>query len=447
MVYNSTRNIGLVGLTQSGKTTFLTSLLDHWSNHRPERFPLGKNPQKNKLGLIWRDASAERRFETYRHSLASGQWLEKTLECTRFPFSITCPAWWRDVNCVVYDVPGERLADAEMLRYPKLRDWSDAVVHRLTIGDLSKLSAGFRAVYDRQSPASEQWASELEAAYRDLIGSCVRSSNPFITPSSVLVDGAGGYVPREYLVGEQDISQWLNDKSVLGLGKPAIIPLPSAFNDTDLLAERQRHYWAYRQKVVKPALNTLSICQDIVVLVDVAAILAMGPEWKNQTTNFLKSLIQSVAPKSWWIKNIWDAVWWATAGFGGGHAERIIFVATQSDRVHSCDRDHLGELLQDLAHPATANLTATGRINIDFRVVSAIVSTESGDDRILRYRDIDTNKDSSCKASPVPVEFADSWDPNDYNFPLTAPRVPVNQANPPRQDGLEGLTELLLNIQ
>jgi predicted YcjX-like family ATPase len=41
---NRTHHIGVIGLTQSGKTTFITSLLDHWTNHNPNKFSLGKRP-------------------------------------------------------------------------------------------------------------------------------------------------------------------------------------------------------------------------------------------------------------------------------------------------------------------------------------------------------------------------------------------------------------------
>jgi GTPase SAR1 family protein len=61
MIYSSERSIGLIGLTQSGKTTFLTSLLDHWSNHDSAKFPLGKSTANSQIYLHWNDTKGERR--------------------------------------------------------------------------------------------------------------------------------------------------------------------------------------------------------------------------------------------------------------------------------------------------------------------------------------------------------------------------------------------------
>ena len=60
----NTAKLESLGLTQSGKTTFITSLLAHWKNYKPNLFRLGDDDLV--LDLEFRgdaEASGKRRFE------------------------------------------------------------------------------------------------------------------------------------------------------------------------------------------------------------------------------------------------------------------------------------------------------------------------------------------------------------------------------------------------
>lgn len=446
MIYSAERRIGLIGLTQSGKTTFLTSLLDHWSNHDPAKFPLGTSAKRDAIHLQWRDPDHERRFQRYRDALANGHWLDKTLNCSTFKLAISSQPWWRNQYRTIYDIPGERLADAEILHRKTIREWSDSIVHYMSMGDLKKLSVDFLSAYDRTASPSEAWANELTSHYREFIVRCLRSASPFITPSSVLVDAEGRYVPSEYLTGEKDIALWIREKSCFGLQNQLLIPLPKAFDGTEIYKQRQQGFASYREQVVGPALEMLASCQDIVVLIDVGAILTMGPEWKNHTMAFLQAIMRSVTPSGWWTKKGWDMAWYVSGGYVGAQAERVIFVATQADRVHADDRGKLLGLLHELVWSAIRDIVAKKRIIAEYCVVSAVESTESRENHTLTYRDIDSSAASSCAVTPLPDGFADDWKGEDFVFPITAPRVPVSRAKPPRQFGLEAITEKLLFI-
>ncbi len=106
------RKVGVIGLTYSGKTTFITSLLDHWSKHHPQRFSLGQN--QDRLWLDWRgkpSLNGKHVYERHRNALGEGEWLPKTLECQRYEIVLRSNSWWSSMPLTLVDIPGERLAD------------------------------------------------------------------------------------------------------------------------------------------------------------------------------------------------------------------------------------------------------------------------------------------------------------------------------------------------
>ncbi len=448
MIYRPTRRIGLVGLTHSGKTTFITSLLDHWNSHDRQRFSLGK--KSHDICIEWLGKPHENgkhRYRIHRSSIAFGKWLPKTLECERYDVRVHSSAWKLfSTDVTLFDIPGERLADVDMLRFRSLIDWSKETNNRLRLGSLNQISGEFQKVFDRSATPSVQWLEALEGSYRDVVAQLLKDRNPFITPSSVLVDAQGNYVPEAYLNGKKDITQWVTKHSTFGIGEHAIFPIPEAFTGSKLLHDKQKQYRKYCKKVVWPALATLSSCQEVVVLVDVAAILSMGTNWKNQTSEFLKSLIRQIVVKSKTAKWCTDTVFYGTAGFAGRRVEKITFVASQADRVHMDDHDSLLLLLQELVRDSIKVVRGSNLASTDYEVAAAVNSTECGPDHSMRFMQDGAPNGAMLVASQIPASFPNDWDHNEYSFPLPSPRIPKNTGNPPRQFGLEHITERILNL-
>ncbi len=72
------RRVAIIGMFKAGKTTLITSLIDHWLNHDLDKLPLQKN---RPLLCRWKDqySDGKRLFETNRQRFSTGKWPAKTL--------------------------------------------------------------------------------------------------------------------------------------------------------------------------------------------------------------------------------------------------------------------------------------------------------------------------------------------------------------------------------
>ena len=199
--------------------------------------------------------------------------------------------------------------------------------------------------------------------------------------------------------------------------------------------------------VVQPALESLGACHDIVFLIDVAGIFSRGTGWKNQASTLIETFISAVAPgnrlEKWWKK----AMYRGTLGLVSPQVGRVLFVATQVDRIHQDDRAKIKLLLEDLVHPAINYPKVKGYLDEHYSVAAAVESAESYPQHELRYFDHDGGKPMRKTVSQLPDEFPNDWNGGDYDFPRTAPRMPENRGNPPKQLGLDSITELLFSIR
>src|SRR5262249_31326801 len=122
--------VGVLGLYASGKTVFLTSLLNHLIDHDRDRFRLGNGTvtvrkfQEQPTDLGWPRFD----YEANRDAFVHQRWPRKTRDRAEFVCTFERSDWWiSDARLRFYDLPGERIADAVMVA----RDyagWSDHVL-------------------------------------------------------------------------------------------------------------------------------------------------------------------------------------------------------------------------------------------------------------------------------------------------------------------------------
>jgi len=449
MQLRRTQQIGVIGLTQSGKTTFITSLLAHWKNYKPNLFRLGDDDLV--LDLEFRgdaEVSGKRRFELNQKKISEGSWVQKTLDTESYSFNLLFGGKTRPVK--IFDLPGERLADIAMAGQPSLLKWSESIVHALKRDPiLEEHAKNFLTVYENASDPDEKKLERLDKEYRKLMARFARKHIPLITPSSMLVDENGKYVPDKWLTNLQKAEQWFTEECSMGIKGCPIVPLPPQFKDAkQIITLRQKYYSEYRSKVVKPALAPLQHCHDVLFLVDVAGILSNHVDWKNQCEHLIKDFIAETVS----TKRIQQYTRWLTHKSTFGLAtpnshRRVTFIATQSDRVHADDQDKLEELLKDLTQQSTRLREAKNVLKVQHHVASAVKSTESDSGHRLNFLDEKTQRPATCVVSEVPEYFKDDWSTGDYKFPMTAPRIPKNKGNPPFQENLNLITKYLFNIK
>ncbi|MDB5306864.1 MAG: hypothetical protein JWO38_1066 [Gemmataceae bacterium] len=135
------RQVGVLGVQQAGKTTFLTSLIHHLRNHHPAEFPLGDGSWRVKFVSALENADGSPRFDhqKYRDQIQNRRWPTKTHAVSEYRCQLEFfggPLHYRLENAVsltelsLVDIPGERLADLGMAGTAYDR-WSDLVLEFL----------------------------------------------------------------------------------------------------------------------------------------------------------------------------------------------------------------------------------------------------------------------------------------------------------------------------
>lgn len=461
-----TRSIAVTGLTQSGKTCLITSLINHLQRPpRPEWLSNGVET----TSFEWTESddgnAGRRRYVLNRQKLQRGEFPEKSLatetfECLlKVKFGSTAK-WWppgrkQTVSIQLTDLPGERMADLLVAKHRSFADWCKELCTQLELDETlrrcgrSVLSAMARPQGELGEDRRE-WLAGLEARYRSFLANAIDENHPFITPSSALLDANGQYVPQESRASLKNVRDWLEKQAQLGAPGWLLVPLPEELAKDKIYEAISYAYQVYREEVVLPALRPLAESTDLVVLVDIAQVLEKGPAWCNANERMLETLAAFVHPGGWARRLARRAGRVATWGWVKPSIERLHFVATQADRVAVKDRTKLKGLLQDLVKQAAAGLDMDGGVSVSCHAISAIDSTEVNptDPREVVYKTLAEDNQPLQRVIPpeLPEEFPGDWDASDYRYPRPAPHVPQREANPPRSFGLDRLARHVLGF-
>ena len=457
------RYIGVIGMHSSGKTVYLTSLIDHLMNHDPARFRLGPDTASPVTVRRVRPEPVNAGWEAFNYAgnraalATSGRWPRKTRDRAEFAVGFERSDWRFNAPLLrLFDMPGERLADAAMFGQ-SYAQWSDHW-HRYTADDAHQraASAGFLDALAGNSPVAHALGSlggvtVLIDAYRLALATAVGEHyKPFVTPSSFLLDAAGGVAhgdtPAEIAAG----------RYVGTTEATQFVPLPAAVRAKypEMTAEFARHYETYQREMVGPYLESLARCHSLIVMVDIVEMLRSGVAMANDGRQMVRDLMRVIEPGESVLGTALRRLSEAVLQHRPRWVSKIAFVAPKIDLVHPADRDrvlhlmrkHVGSLAQD--HDG---------LECRFFVASAVVSTKSmpgGEStRVMRglpYRDADGAKiprgvEQQFPVSVVPEEWPSTWRPGDYSFPEVYPVLPAYQGYPPDQIGLDRVLEFVMD--
>lgn len=444
--------VGVVGLFRSGKTVFLTSLINHLKEHDPEQFRLGDGPVRI---TRFRERPTDRGwgafpYQSHRTAFVDDRdWPRKT--CDRSQFICTFErSDWRvsDVKLKLYDLPGERIADAVIagMSYP---EWSDHLLK--VLGDDPQYrvhGAEYLDLLDRPETPFEQ----LLGAYKRSLARLVIHFKPYVSPSSFLLD-ARGRVNR-CLPGRDEPEEF-----PCGLEPGCeFIPLPAAWRDgpAGLAKPLANHYDAYRRQMVLPVIGALKSCHALIVLVDVTMLLAGGPGMFNDNRQLLIDLLDILQPGQ---SALGKTIERASAvllphSWRPGGITRVAFVASKLDKVPPADRDSLTALLRQMLERPVRDYKGLQAL---FANCSAVVSTRKhsgADGRLMlegEVRDWDENGKLLARAgtqaypvSALPAEWPADWAPGQYAFPDVYPRMPPRWNCPPEQVNLDKIFDFVM---
>ena len=437
-LWRQARRTAVLGTSMSGKSTFLTSLLDAImrSDGTVEESLTGRSVwHVERLPPFEQEGGFP--LQAYREDcLGNRIWPDKTVAASEFRLR-----FWRQSEGLrglldpyvaeehaFVDLPGERVADFSMANRG-YAEWSDAILEEIRS---KRPYQAFARDYLEMVDRAEGTLSEPEVvlAYKTVLARFARRFLPLITPSTLLVDEHGRYPkagdPAPY---EMSVEEHLQ-RGICGLDASSeFAPLPaSARAAHDALARRfEQRYDAYRRRIVDPFATAFYACDRLLILVDVAAILEGGPALYHSTRRSLRMAIDYLDPGLPGSQRLASLVRRLLTGgrLGSAKVEEVALIATKADCVHRLDRANLTALLEQLTRDLFEEAVHNGWLTPTYLACAAVEATESDEEYpylkgwiardpslpdLLEYRRFPVSK------LPPAWPAEDAWDPTAYRF-------------------------------
>jgi uncharacterized protein len=446
--------VGVVGLYNAGKTVLLTSLINHLQDHDPDRFPLGsKDTRVRKFVVHAPDPDwAAFNYTGHRDALVnSGRWPAKTTDRSQFVCQFE-RSDWRFSDCLLklYDLPGERVADAGMLGRD-FTGWSERMLS-LFVNDTAYRSCCAPFLEVANKPGTT--AAELLHVYKLALANLILSFKPLISPSTFLLDLKG-------TPARPDTAENLAKSRSSGVDAAnEFCPLPAGLRvpGSKLYEDFSFRYSRYVERVVVPTILAFKSCTALVVLVDITMLLAGGVGMYDDNRQIVRDLFDVLSPgenrllgplfrglSKVFLPHQWRPGW----------ITRVAFVAPKMDLVHPADRDRMLMLTRRMAERYAADRDG---LKYDFFNLSSVVSTKAlplaeGGPRVLvgtPLRGPDGKKtppgpEQRFTVSALPDDWPLEWPAGRYAFPEVYPKMPARKDYPPDQVNVDRLASFVID--
>jgi len=450
------RRIGILGPGWSGKTIFLTSLINHLAAHDPRHFHLGNKDKASgeirKFRKLPSDAPwPEFEYEKFRERLVHRRWPKKTRDCSSYVCRFERTDWtFTDVFLKLYDLPGERINDFAMVRpgSDTFAGWSDGFMKR--IGQDISYADRFEP-YLKYLEDSQINDERILTAYKLTLAQLRQAYKPYLTPSTFALSREGEPPPAgrtpEQLAAERYV----------GLSPDAeFAPLPAAARQRlPRVAERfAERFNRYAGQVVSPLVETLQSCHGLVVLVDVLQLLATDTATRDDYQELLRDMLRALNPSENVLQRVYRGVSdvFLPRQLRPNWITRIAFVAPKADLVHPTDRNRMKHLLRRMVEREARDLDGIQCEYFNVAAVSATSSVPGGDDkRILSGstmldaagRLLEPGDRQKFMVSALPDDWPHHWNAGDYVFPSVYPQIPPRRDAAPDHIGLNEVFNFL----
>ena len=353
--------LGVTGLSRSGKTVFLTALVNNMiagarlpvlaasAEGRVTRARLEPQPDDN----VPRFA-----YEEHLMSLSGPdrRWPQSTRRISQLRLTIefeSAVAWGAKASSLTLDLvdyPGEWLLDLPLLD-KSYAEWSRETLEASQTPARAPLSAEWRASLvglDPEAHANEDAARRIA----ELFTAYLKRARDDVYALSTLPPG------RFLMPGDLEGSPALTFAPI-ALGEDATIAPGS------LAAMMARRYEAYKAHVVRPFFRDHFARLDRqIVLVDALTALNSGPAALSDLEHALSEVMRAFrAGRSSRLASIFRP-----------RIDRILFAATKADHLHHTSHDRLEGILRALTAKAIARAEGVGA-EIDVIALSAIRAT------------------------------------------------------------------------
>jgi uncharacterized protein len=437
--------LAVTGLSRSGKTVFITSLIHNLlsSMHNPNRMPLLNVVGERRLLAANLEAAKPYRLPRFPYlaniEMMAGNlpdWPERTTDISeiglevrfapanpvgRFMSEITgSPA---SLTIRVVDYPGEWLLDLPLLTQ-SYAEWSRATLAALRNGVRAEIFRDFLLFAAQHGPDAA--GEEIAKQAHDLYCACLldardRHGLSLLQPGRFLCRGALGdvsflrFAPCDVRAGFDTFAP-----STLG----ALMAERFEVYKREAVADfYERHFRNYSRQIV---------------LVDVLRALLAGREAFDDTRLALDAILESFRYGHGGI---------LSKLFFGPHIDKVLFAATKADHVPDIQRDHLAALLRNMA--AFPALEVKGsNAQFDVTALASVISTAEENQEIdgqrvqvVVGRPVGTQRRSKFFIGNVPIRppRPEAWGSPFLNVPVFEP--PVIDRSP-----VEGIPHINLDL-
>jgi uncharacterized protein len=449
------RRIGVLGPGWSGKTIFLTSLINHLSCHDPRFFHLGagrasaevRKFRKLEPGTLW----PEFEYDKFRERLVHRRWPKKTRDHSRYACRFERTDWKVfDLVLKLYDLPGERINDFAMLKKNSdtFGGWSDDFMKRLDrdITYADRFEAYLKRLDD---PAVGE--EQILHAYKATLGRLRLAYKPYLSPSTFALSREGEPPPSGKSPDELAAERYVG----LRFGEE-FAPLPREFRRAhpEIVKQFAERFHQYTADVVEPLIDALRSCHSLVILVDVLQLLATDTATRDDYQALLRDMLHAIDPKEnvfqKGLRKVSEALMPRQAR--PAWISRIAFVAPKADLVHPEDRNRLKHLLRTMVERDARDLDG---IKCEYFNVAAVRATEAvpgGEAQRLLMgstmldgagRMLDPGDRQKYMVSALPDEWPHHWNVGDFVFPSVYPQIPPRKDCAPEHVGLDEVFNFL----
>jgi predicted YcjX-like family ATPase len=428
LVQGSTTWLAVTGLSRSGKTVFITSLIHNLLSalHNRNRLPLLGVVGGGRL-IAARLAPAQAHllprfpYQDNIEAMAgqSPDWPARTADISEIGIDIHfVPAGTvgkflgrlsgsaARLSLKIVDYPGEWLLDLPLLNQG-FAGWSRDMLRLYRKGIRAEAARDFLAFLAQQrhdEPASEEVAKQAHDLYCAFLRTARdRHGLSFLQPGRFLCRGSLGDVP--YL--------WF---APLDIPDNAGLPAPNSL--AALMAERFEVY--KREVVARFYEDHFRRYSRQIVLVDVLRALLAGREAFEDTRLAIETIVQSFQYGRGGI---------LSKLLLGPHIDKVLFAATKADHVPDIQRDHLAELLRNMAAFPAIELRSSSAA-IDVAALASVISTAEDSQEIegqrvqvVVGRPVGAARQAKFFVGTVPIRppRADAWGTAFLNVPVFEP--------------------------
>ncbi|MBB3607725.1 YcjX family protein [Rhizobium sp. BK602] len=359
---NPTIRLGVTGLSRSGKTVFISSLVHNLLNGG--RLPLLEPVQSGRVSAVRLepqpdDAVPRFQYEDHIRALVKERiWPDSTRAISELRITLdyqSASGWNRlfspgRLSIDIVDYPGEWLLDLPLLG-KDYRTFSEETLALARTGIRAELSERWLAMTqaaDIAAPADEMAARDLASAFADYLKACKSDERSL----STLPPG------RFLLPGDLDGSPALTFA-------PLVPPAGTMPQKGSLWAMMERRYEAYKSVVVKPFFREHFARLDRqIVLVDALQAINRGSEAVQDLERALTDVLACFRPGT---NSLFSSLL-------GRRIDRVLVAATKADHLHHESHDRLEALTRRLVERAIDRIGMAGA-GIDVMALASVRAT------------------------------------------------------------------------